>query len=248
MQLGFPEGDSVIHRLDPRVRIITAVAFAALVAVSSRPYALAGALGCGMLLTALARLSPRKLAWHLVTVNVFVLLLWVLLPLTTPGVSVWSWGWVSVSREGLEMALTITIKCNAIILATIALVATLDLVRLGHALHHLGAPSKLVHIFLFSIRYFDLLHHEYHRLARAMRVRGFRPAINRHTYRSYGYLVGMLLVNSLDRSERVLAAMKCRGYAGKLHVLHHFAFRRRDAVFAGVALPLIILLGVAQWV
>ena len=36
-----------------------------------------------------------------------------------------------------------------------------------------------------------------------LRVRGFKPGSNRHTWRSLGYLVGMLLVRSLERAERV---------------------------------------------
>jgi cobalt/nickel transport system permease protein len=248
MQLGFPEGHSIIHRTDPRVRILAAVAFAVIVAISQRPIPLAAALGAAALAAGLARLGPRRLAWHLLSVNAFMLLLWIILPLATPGETLWQWKALSASREGMIEALTITIKCNAIVLASLALMATLDLVRLGHALHHLGAPTKLVHIFMFTIRYFDLLHHEYHRLSRAMRLRGFRPGVNRHTYRTYGYLVGMLLVNSFDRAERVLAAMKCRGFRGQFHILHHFAFARRDAVFAACAVVVITLLGVLQWV
>ena len=70
---------------------------------------------------------------------------------------------------------------------------------------------------LFMVRYFDVLGREYARLRAAMRVRCFRPAMNGHSYRMFGYLVGMLLVRSFDRSERVLAAMKCRGFAALLH-------------------------------
>jgi cobalt/nickel transport system permease protein len=247
MQLGFPEGRSLIHRIDPRARIIAAVAFAVIVAVSRRPLPLAAALGVAILAAGLARLGPRKLGWHLLSVNAFMLLLWIILPLATPGEMIWQWKALSVSREGVRAALEITVKCNAIVLASLALVATLDLVRLGHALHHLGAPEKLVHIFLFTVRYFDLLHHEYHRLSRAMRLRGFRPRVDRHTYRTYGYLIGMLLVNSFDRAERVLAAMKCRGFRGRFYVLRHFAFARRDLVFSTFAVVIVALLGVLQW-
>jgi cobalt/nickel transport system permease protein len=59
--------------------------------------------------------------------------------------------------------------------------------------------------------------------------------MNRHTYRSFGYLVGMLLVGSLDRSQRVIAAMKCRGFRGRFHVFDHFSWHRRDTLFAVVS-------------
>ena len=59
--------------------------------------------------------------------------------------------------------------------------------------------------------------------------------MNGHSYRTFGYLVGMLLVRSFDRSERVLAAMKCRGFRGQYWLLDHFSFvaSPRRAVLRG---------------
>ena len=82
--------------------------------------------------------------------------------------------------------------------------------------------------------------------ARTVKTRGFRPRMDWHTYRSYGYLVGMLLVRSLDRSQRVLAAMKCRGFRGRFYLLDHFAATRYDLGFslaAGLILAALGLLG-----
>ena len=247
MKLAFAQGDSLIHRLDPRTRILSAAAFSVLVAISSHPAGLALALASGMALTGLARLKLTRLLWQVAAVNGFLLMLWLILPFATPGDVVGHIGPLSLTREGLVHALTITLKCNAIVFACIALLATMDIIRLGHALHHLGAPSKLVHILLFAVRYFDILHREYHRLAAAMKVRCFRPRTDRHTLRTYGHLVGMLLVRSFDRSERVVAAMKCRGFQGHFYMLDHFAYTRRDLVFATVSLLGLAALVGTEW-
>ena len=77
--------------------------------------------------------------------------------------------------------------------------------------------------------------------------RGFRPRLDRHTYRSLGYLVGMLLVRSFDRAERILAAMKCRGFQGHFFILDHFAFGRRDAAFCVAATVLVFALLAMEW-
>ena len=224
-----------------------AVVFSLVVALGNRLPALAACLGAAVFLIGLARLRPSRLLWHLAVVNFFVLMLWLTLPLFTPGTVVGRLGPLRITREGLLHALLITVRSNAIILACTALLATMDMVRLGHALHHLGVPAKLVHVFLFTVRYLDIMHREYHRLRAAMKVRCFQPGTNRHTYRTYGYLVGMLLVNSSDRSERVLAAMKCRGFSGRLHILRHFVFARRDLVFLLTAGMFLSLLGFFQW-
>lgn len=148
---------------------------------------------------------------------------------------------------GLRLALVIALKANAIVLGVVALLAGLDSVVLGHALGRLGMPQKLTHLLLFTIRYQDVLHREYLRLRAAMKVRGFRPRANWHTYRTMGYLVGMLLVRSLDRSERIMAAMKCRGFHGRFYLLDHFAFSVRDAWFSGIVLSAVSLLVVLEW-
>ncbi len=247
MELGFPQGDSIIHRLDPRARIVAAVAFSTIVATADKFPVLLSSLGLGVVFVGLARLRLSRLLWHLSAVNLFILMLWLVLPIATPGQTIGRVGPLHVTREGLLQAFAITLKSNAIVLTCIALLSTMDAVRLGHALHRLGLPDKLVHVLLFTVRHFEILHREYHRLRAAMKVRGFRPATNRHTYRTYGYLVGMLLVNSFDRSERVLAAMKCRGFKGRFHVLDHFTFNRRDWAFSGAAGAILLLMGYVQW-
>lgn len=71
--------------------------------------------------------------------------------------------------------------------------------------------------------------------------------MNLHTYRSLGHLVGMLLVRSFDRAERIAAAMKCRGFQGRFYLLDHFTFGRRDALFCGLSASLLIGLVLLEW-
>jgi cobalt/nickel transport system permease protein len=51
-----------------------------------------------------------------------------------------------------------------------------------------------------------------------MRARAFRPGCGPHCWRSVGYLFGMLMVRSLERAERIDAAMRCRGFDGRFHL------------------------------
>lgn len=241
-------GDTIIHRWDPRTRLVAAVAFAALVAASDRFAALGVALGAAAAATAAARLPGLPLAKRLAALNLFVAMLWLLLPIATPGPAALELGPLAWSEDGLARAAQITLKSNAIILAFSALVSTIETVQLAHALRHLRVPAKLVHLLLMTVRYVDLLHHEYQRLRQAMKVRCFRPRMTRHTYRSLGYLVGMLLVGSFDRAQRVLAAMKCRGFRGEFYAFDHFAARGRDAALAAAALAVLAGVSIAEWI
>jgi len=243
----FLEADTFVHRLDPRVRVVAALALAVLVAVSGRLVVPGAALALAIGLAVAARLPAGATLKRLAGLNVFVLVLAAVLPLSVPGPAAFAVGPLAFSGAGLLQAAAIALKANAILLAVTALLSTMELSDLGHALHHLRLPDKLVHLLLFSVRYIEVLRHEYGRLLRAMRVRGFRPRTNRHTYRTIGYLVGMLLVRSVDRSERILAAMKCRGFKGRFYLLDHFRIRPSDTAFAAAAGLVLLALGWVEW-
>ena len=76
-------------------------------------------------------------------------------------------------------------------------------------------PAGLVQTLAFAARYLSVLERELGAVRQAMRARGFRARSDRHTYRSMGYFVGALVVRAFDRSERVLEAMRCRGFDGR---------------------------------
>ena len=62
-------------------------------------------------------------------------------------------------------------------------------------------------------------------------VSGRWPAFSAHTLKTFGYLVGLLLVRGMERGERVLAAMKCRGFDGRFRTLEDSGFHPRDTLF-----------------
>jgi cobalt/nickel transport system permease protein len=224
--------DSALQRIDPRVRLAAAATFATVVAVSYDPAALMTALAVAALLAALARLPAKVVAARLLVVNGLVVLLWVMLPFTFPGESLLRIGPMSASREGVLLAAQVTLKSNAIVLAFMSLVATLPPATIGHALHRMRVPDKIVHLLLMTYRYIFVLEEEYQRLARAACIRGFRAGTDLHTYRTYAYLVGMLFVRAADRAERVRNAMLCRGFRRRFHSLQEFRTTEWDIVFA----------------
>lgn len=226
----FALGDSIVHKLDPRVKIIVAALFSVIVALSSSLHGTLLSICFPFALILLARLDMKKVLTRLVVVNTFVGFLWLFLPFTEHGEVIYTLGPLEVYREGVLHALLITIKSNSIVLVVIALLGTSSVHDLVHGLHELGAPNKLVHLFFFCFRYIHVVHEEYHRLVNAMKMRGFKPRTNMHTYRTYSYLVGMLLVKSFDRSARILSAMECRGFRGTFYVLEHREIGRRDYV------------------
>jgi cobalt/nickel transport system permease protein len=239
--------DSLIHRLDPRVKIVLVFLFSVLVAVSDRFLVLLSALALGFCIALLARLPVKQLVGRLVPVNLFIVFLWLFLPFTFEGEPLFSVGPLVGTHEGVLYAARISIKSNAIMAVMIALVASTSILTLGHAMYELRIPKKLVHLFFFTYRYIHVIHQEYVRLVSAMKVRGFRPGTNMHTYKSFAHLVGMLLVRSSDRAERVYNAMLCRGFRGNLYSLSTFSLRSYDVISLILMLTLILALGVLEW-
>ncbi len=223
--------DSLVSRLDPRSRVVAAFAYAIVMSFCRSPGALSVGFALAVALVVAARLSPPKLLSRLVLLNAVFILLGASVALSLPGEVVWQIGPASFTREGLYRAMVILLRANAIVLCVAALLGTMEASRLGFALDRLGLPSSLTHVILFMVRYIEVIHQEYHRLRNAMRLRAFRPRCNRHTLRAFGHLIGLLLVRTLDRSERILAAMKCRGFCGRFYILQEQRLSSHDAVF-----------------
>ncbi|MFZ5586191.1 MAG: cobalt ECF transporter T component CbiQ [Thermodesulfobacteriota bacterium] len=228
-------GDSLFHRLDPRAKLMAALAFSLAVALARQWPAPALGLALAAAGAAAARLDARELAKRLIAVNGFTALLWVLLPWQiTAGADPLGLG-LAWSPAGLALALLITLKANAIVLGLTLLLATSPMNHIFHALAHWRVSPRLLQIFFFFYRYLHVLHQEWHRLFLGLRARGFRPRSSLHTYRTYAYLLGNLLLRSLDRAQRVYQAMLCRGFKGTYWLLDHFHWRRRDSLFLAVA-------------
>ena len=218
----FAVGDSALHRLDPRVRLVAAAVYSCAAALCREFPALLAALLLSAGLVALARLRAAEVLKRLFVVNGLVVFIWAVIPFTFPGEALFRIGPFGAAREGVELAAQITLKSNAIVLAFMALVTTMPFSTVGHALHRLRVPDKIIHLLLMTYRYIFVLEQEYQRLIRAARIRGFQPGTNLHTYRTYAYLVGMLFVRAVDRAERVRWAMLCRGFKRKFYSLQEF--------------------------
>jgi len=243
----FAAGDSLAHRLDPRVKIVMATLFSIVVAVSDRFLALLPALAIGFILVLVTAVPIKRLLRGLVPVNLLIIFLWFFLPFTFDGEPLFRVGPLVATREGVCHATQITIKSNAIMAVLIALVASTPVFTLGHAMHELRIPSKIVHLFFFTYRYIHVIHREYLRLVNAIKIRGFRPGTNIHTYRTLAYLVGMLFVKSHERGQRVYNAMLCRGFRGRLYSLSQPSLKTIDVVSLILMLAVILGLAVLEW-
>lgn len=247
IEQGFETGDSMIHRLDPRAKVVVTVCFSVVVALCDRFEATVPALISSLFLVLLAGLPLRKVFLRLLAVNSLIVLLWVFLPFTFRGEVLFRLGPLSASKEGVLHATLISLKANAIILVLVSLVSTMSVFDMGRAMRRLRIPTKIVHLFLFAYRYVHVIYMEYQRIMKAIKIRGFQPKTDMHTYRTYAYLLGMLFIKSYDRAERVRSAMLCRGFSGRFYDLGEFIFTVSDWVLTVLMLLGVTGIALIQW-
>lgn len=231
---------SVIAALDPRTRLLSALAFLAGLAALQTIPSLALGLLASLVLVRLAALPFDAIGHRLLHLEGFMIVLLAFLPFTIPGHPLFAVGPFTATEEGLLRAVTLVIRVNAAVLTIFALLGSLEPVRLGQALARLRAPLPLVHLFLFAVRYLGVFRGEMIRLVESMQARGFRARSNRHTWRTLGNLAGMTLVRSVERAERVSEAMRCRGFSGRFPLTCADRYRSVDAAF-GAAIGLVVL-------
>ena len=230
--------------IDPRVRLLAVLSFAVVVVSLHGWRSLVAAVAIAALVAVTVGPSWSTLLRRLLAMDGLMLLIVVSLPFTVAGEPLLRWGWVEPSREGLSQALVIVGKANAVLLMVWALCGSMSAITLGHALRRLRVPASLTNLLMFTVRYLDVLAAEYARLRRAMAARAFRPRTDRHTWRTFGWLVGMLLVRSFERAERIDGAMKCRGFTGQWPTIDELRLCPADVAFA---LSGIVALAVIGW-
>jgi cobalt/nickel transport system permease protein len=130
----------------------------------------------------------------------------------------------AVTLPGLIRFLSILIRTWIAVQAGILLSATTGIPDLLWGMKSLGIPRMLVSIVGFMIRYLFVLADEALRMirartARSPRLPGTRPPGIVWRARVAGLMVGSLFIRSLERSERVHAAMLSRGYDGEMRMI-----------------------------
>jgi len=242
----FSEGSSFLHRADPRLKIFVFSIFSVLCATATGLKTPFFYLIYSLSLLLIADLKMKPFLSRVLVANFFILFIWIFIPLSYPGNPYITIGMFKISHEGMKYALSITIKCNAIIIATITLPSTSSVFSLAHAMLHLRVPKKLVTVFFLFYRYITVIHEEYLRIRRAAGIRGFIPKTNIHTYKTYAYMIGGMIIKSYERAEEIYKAMLCRSFQSFFPLFEHFHTRKSDIIFSTISVLIFILLWVTR--
>lgn len=233
-----------VHRLDPRTKILTTLAFAVTV-VSYGKYELSGLMPLlifPVFVAAAGNIPVGFLLSRLLAAAPFVLLVGVSnpffdrTPLMHAGPFCITGGWVSYASMILRFMLTVS--------AGLLLVATTGFNSTCTGLMRLGAPRPLVMQLMLLYRYLFVLAQEAASTAKAWSLRSV--ADRRMSFSVFRRVVGQLLVRALDRSQRIHMAMLSRGFSGEFRALKPLRPGYADAVYMGSWIAFFIIVRAAN--
>jgi cobalt/nickel transport system permease protein len=251
--------ESKVHILDPRVKVVVAVAFILSNAILPDGSWLAFALAWLFILF-VNDLANLGLAFSLKrSVIALPFALVAVSAVFSPqgeALAVWDLGFITLvpTDVGLIRFASIMIRSWLSVQMAILLVATTQFPDLIHALEHLRLPRSLTTIIAFLFRYLFVLTNEVFRILRAREARSARLPDLRGggnlvwRIKTTGSMAGQLFTRSYDRSDRIYQAMISRGYAGHIRTLNPHHITRQDWLILGFCGGALFFIQFVGWV
>lgn len=233
--------ESPVHSWDPALKIAGFGLFIFGVAMLNHLWSAFLALALALLFLWISNISIAFALRRVSVVAFFMLPFFLLLPIKIEGNFStgfdFSWVW---ERE--KLALLLLLRAMAIAIVVFPMLGTAPFHLSMKSLQDLGVPKMLIQSVLFTYRYLFVYLDQLRKMRIAMRSRAFVPGFNRATFKVYGYQVGMLLVSSYEQTERILSAMKSRGFDGTIRILYQPRRVGADWIkFAGMAIVTVLL-------
>ncbi len=216
-------GVSIIHQLNPRIKILTLVLILALLFLLETFGALAVSLGMALALFALAGVPFTYLLRGLrpvLYISIFALIIYFFF--TSGGVVLFRIGFLTVESEGVEQGIFIIARLVALVLFSLLVTLTTTPLSLTHGmayflspLRRLGLPTEEVAMIMaVALRFIPTLMEESQRLMRAQLARGadFETGSIFKRARNLVPLIVPLFVSAFRRADELAVAMEARGF------------------------------------
>lgn len=245
----FP-GDTVIHKIDPRTKILFVLAYIILVfCISSFAGYIALAIfivGCIIV----SKIPPAFVFKGLKPIMVFIIITGLFNLFLTSGEVVWQFGFLKITREGIRFAAFMILRLTFLILGTSLLTLTTSPISLTDGMEHLLSPFKKIGVpahelsmmMSIALRFIPTLMEETDKIMKAQAARGADFESGNLLMRAKAMIPILipLFINAFRRADELATAMECRCYCGGdgRTSLNELKFSSRDL---GALIALIIL-------
>ena len=230
------QGDSILHRMDPRVKIVLCMFYMVAVFMLNT---IPGVLAAFLVVTFLCLLSAIPIGSILESVRpiVFLLIFILVLNILTirTGNAILVWGIFKITDDGVIKALLMALRLFLLIISTSVLLSlTTTPLLMADSLESLFGPLKKIHVpvhemammMSIALRFVPTLVEETDKIMKAQASRGAEYDTGNLFARAKGYISVLvpLFVSAFKRAEELAIAMDARCYRGgegrtKLHVL-----------------------------
>jgi cobalt/nickel transport system permease protein len=246
----FTYRDNALTRIDPRTKLV--IALAALVAVVTAERPILPLLICGLCLGGVAalRIPAKLIAARLAAPLAIVTVLVALQTFVAGSTPIWSFtlaGWqLTAKAEGLRQGTLL----GARVLGAVSVVLLLSVVTPAHrifqALRRFGISRNWLEIAILMYRYIFVLMDRVANIAAAQKLRlGYTS--RKRALRSFTALAGATIIHSFAQAERTNDAMRLRGYRGTMPFGPLPAVGARDRLILAVFLILIATARILEW-
>lgn len=221
--------DTPVHKLDPRVKLLVLLVFI-LTILSSGRYEVSGLVPFiifPVYLMTSGNIPVNYIMKKILYVSPFALMIGVFNPLFDTNIIMMlgsmgvSGGWISFVSIMIRFGLTVS--------AALAVIACTGFNNICFAISRLGAPNIFSVQLLFLYRYIFVLTEEAARVVRARNLRSFDG--RGKGIRSYGPMLGNLLLRTINRAERIHNAMLSRGFDGNIRIMKRYSFGLKEVIF-----------------
>ena len=249
----FP-GNSILHRCDPRLKLVGTIAYIVVLFVAANPVGIALSIALLALLYSVAKIPFKMILKSLKPIVPVIIFTAVLnLFFLTGETPLFQWWIFTIYPEGVRYAILMAVRVMALIAGTSLLTYTTSPIVLTDAIENLLRPLGKLHfpvhelamMMTIALRFIPTLIDETEKIMNAQKARGAMLDTGSFVQRVKA-LVPILIplfLSAFRRADELAMAMECRCYHGgegrtRLKVLK---FGREDVLYAAA---LTVLLGI----
>lgn len=220
----FVPGDSAVHRLDPRTKIIGCLVIIFSVLLNFSWYVILFNLAILWTIIILSRIKQSKIRQGLRKLRYLLLLSFIFQAVLTSGEPLFYLGSVSITREGINLGFSTIFRLMILYLSSSLLTMTTSPLKLASGVESLLSPFQYfripIHQFSMlistSLRFIPTIIEEAEIVTRAQKSRGapFNSPNIIIRLKSFTAVLIPLLAASLQRASDLAVAMESRCYTG----------------------------------
>lgn len=219
----FP-GESFVHKLDPRTKIILTIAY--MVALFCA-YNAEGLLFVGLFMVVITLVSkvPMKTVLKAIKPIIpIVLLTSIINAFYIDGTPIFQWGFMRMTYEGIRLAVFVAVRLVFLIVGTSMMTYTTSPIALSDGLEEIMKPLKYIKVpvhelsmmMSIALRFIPTLIEETDKIMSAQKARGadFESGSLMKRIKALLPILIPLFVSAFRRAEELALAMECRCYHG----------------------------------